>query len=104
MMAVKVSIDTVSMMRSALQEGVGAKYKRLAETLEKAIADGTLAPGSKLPPHRLLADKLGVTIGTISRAYAELERLGQVVARVGDGTYVRQDLSLIHISEPTRPY
>ncbi len=91
MMAVKVSIDTVSMMRSALQEGVGAKYKRLAETLENAIADGTLAPGSKLPPHRLLADKLGVTIGTISRAYAELERLGQVVARVGDGTYVRQD-------------
>lgn len=91
MMAVKVSIDTVSMMRSALQEGVGAKYKRLAETLEQAIADGSLAPGSKLPPHRLLADKLGVTIGTISRAYAELERLGQVVARVGDGTYVRQD-------------
>jgi DNA-binding transcriptional MocR family regulator len=31
-----------------------------------------------------------VTIGTISRAYGELERVGLVVARVGDGTYVRQ--------------
>ncbi|NBF01222.1 aminotransferase class I/II-fold pyridoxal phosphate-dependent enzyme [Pseudomonas sp. Fl5BN2] len=90
-MAVKVSIDMVSMLRSALQDGVGAKYKRLAEALDQAIDQGSLAAGSKLPPHRLLADQLGVTIGTISRAYAELERLGQVVARVGAGTYVRQD-------------
>ncbi|MGC5700655.1 PLP-dependent aminotransferase family protein [Pseudomonas sp. NFXW11] len=90
-MAVKVSIDTVSILRSALQKGLGAKYKRLAAALDKAIEEGALAAGSKLPPHRLLADQLGVTIGTISRAYAELERLGQVVARVGDGTYVRQD-------------
>ncbi|GLZ86663.1 transcriptional regulator [Metapseudomonas resinovorans] len=44
----------------------------------------------KLPPHRILADRLGVTIGTVSRAYAELERMGLVVARVGDGTFVRQ--------------
>lgn len=91
MMAVKVSIDMVSMLRSALQEGSGPKYKRLAEALDQGIEQGLLAPGSKLSPHRLLADQLGVTIGTISRAYAELERLGQVVARVGDGTYVRQD-------------
>jgi len=33
---------------------------------------------------------LGVTIGTVSRVYGELERLGLVVARVGDGTFVRQ--------------
>lgn len=31
-----------------------------------------------------------MTIGTVSRAYAELERTGLVVARVGDGTFVRQ--------------
>lgn len=91
LMAVKVSIDMVSMLRSALLQGAGAKYRRLAEALGQAIDRGTIAAGCKLPPHRLLADQLGVTIGTISRSYAELERLGQVVARVGDGTYVRQD-------------
>ena len=46
--------------------------------------------GTKLPPHRILADKLGITPGTVSRAYAELERMGLVIARVGDGTFVRE--------------
>src|SRR5690606_11672627 len=68
----------------------GAKYQRLAEALEARIIDGTLEGGAKLPPHRALADRLGVTIGTVSRAYAELERTGLVVARVGDGTFVRK--------------
>lgn len=89
-MAVKVSIAMVSMLREALANGIGVKYKRLADSLEKGIQEGLIEPGCKLPPHRLLADSVGVTVGTISRAYAELERIGKVVARVGDGTYVRQ--------------
>jgi DNA-binding transcriptional MocR family regulator len=89
-MTVKASIAMVSILRDGLAHGVGVKYKRLADAVEKAIAEGVIEPGSKLPPHRLLADSLGVTIGTVSRAYGELERVGLVVARVGDGTYVRQ--------------
>lgn len=89
-MAVKVSIAMVSMMRAGLADGLGAKYQRLAEAVAAGIAQGLIEPGCKLPPHRLLSDSLGVTIGTVSRAYGELERLGLVVARVGDGTYVRE--------------
>lgn len=89
-MAVKVSIAMVSILRDALRHGTGMKYQRLSDGVEQGMADGVLAPGCKLPPHRLLADSLGVTVGTVSRAYAELERLGKVVARVGDGTYVRE--------------
>jgi DNA-binding transcriptional MocR family regulator len=89
-MTVKASIAMVSILRDGLANGLGVKYKRLADAVEKAIAEAVIEPGSKLPPHRLLADSLGVTIGTISRAYGELERVGLVVARVGDGTYVRQ--------------
>ena len=89
-MAVKVSIAMVSILRDALSHGTGMKYQRLSDGVEQGMADGVLAPGCKLPPHRLLADSLGVTVGTVSRAYAELERLGKVVARVGDGTYVRE--------------
>ena len=89
-MAVKPIIDTVSMLRDALSSGHGAKYKRLAEAMELRILDGSIEGGAKLPPHRSLADRLGVTIGTVSRAYAELERMGLVLARVGDGTFVRQ--------------
>jgi DNA-binding transcriptional MocR family regulator len=90
MMAVETIIDTVSIMREALCSGQGAKYKRLSDAMERGILDGMIEAGAKLPPHRNLADSLGVTIGTISRAYAELERMGLVVARVGDGTFVRK--------------
>ena len=89
-MAVKPIIDTVSILCEALRVGHGAKYKRLAEAMQVRIQEGSIEGGAKLPPHRSLADRLGVTIGTVSRAYAELERLGLVVARVGDGTFVRQ--------------
>ena len=89
-MAVKPIIDTVSILREALSSGHGAKYKRLAEALQARIQEGSLEGGAKLLPHRHLADRLGVTIGTVSRAYAELERMGLVVARIGDGTFVRQ--------------
>ena len=89
-MAVKPIIDTVSILREALSSGHGAKYKRLAEALQARILEGSLEGGAKLLPHRHLADRLGVTIGTVSRAYAELERMGLVMARIGDGTFVRQ--------------
>lgn len=110
-MTVKPNIDTVTILRDALRSGQGAKYQRLAEALEHRIADGSLEGGEKLPPHRLLADRLGVTIGTVSRAYSELERTGLVVARVGDGTFVRQrgmercrDEGFRHAVEEARPY
>ena len=61
----------------------------IADDLAHAIVSGQLAPGEKLPPQRVLAKRLGVTAGTVSRAYAILERRSLALARVGDGTYVR---------------
>lgn len=89
-MNVKAIIDTVSILKDTLRSGTGVKYKRLAAVMAERIQDGRIEAGIKLPPHRSLADALGVTIGTVSRVYGELERLGLVVARVGDGTFVRQ--------------
>ncbi len=65
------------------------RYLAIAAELEQAIVSGQLAPGEKLAPHRVMAKRLGVTTGTVSRAYATLERQGLASARVGDGTYVR---------------
>lgn len=64
-------------------------YQALVERLAADIAAGTLAPGERLPPQRLLADALRVTVGTITRAYREAERRGLVEAKVGSGTRVR---------------
>ena len=89
-MTVNKIIDTDPILRDALASGRGTKYKRLAEAMELMIQKGMIEPGAKLPTHRKLADRLGVTIGTVSRAYGELERMGLVVARVGDGTFARR--------------
>jgi DNA-binding transcriptional MocR family regulator len=73
-----------------LETGSDPKYQVIARAFAQAILNGQLPAGEKLPPHRSLASELRVTTGTISRAYAELERQGLANARVGDGTYVAQ--------------
>jgi len=67
----------------------GPRYRAIAETLAEDVRNGRLAAGTRLPTHRDLAWKLRVTIGTISRAYAEAERRGLIVGEVGRGTFVR---------------
>lgn len=63
-------------------------YLALADAIGKDVAAGQLAPGSQLPTHRDLADQLGVTVGTVTRAYAEARRRGLVHGEVGRGTFV----------------
>lgn len=67
----------------------GPAYKAIADAIALAIANGQLASGARLPTHRALADALGVTVGTVTRGYAEAERRNLVHARVGSGTFVR---------------
>lgn len=67
----------------------GPRYRVLAEALAEDVRVGTLAAGVRLPPQRDLAWRLGVTVGTISRAYALAEQRGLVTAEVGRGTFVR---------------
>lgn len=88
-MGVNHKNDTVSIMRDALVTEKGSKYQRLARGVEKEIRAGRLPHGTKLPAHRLLSYQIEITAGTVSRAYKELERLGLVSSRVGDGTYVK---------------
>ncbi|MCE0494774.1 aminotransferase-like domain-containing protein [Vibrio salinus] len=64
------------------------KYQALAWVIEQAIHEGKLVNKQKLPAQRLLADALGITHGTVTRAYALLEKKGIVTARLGAGTYV----------------
>ncbi|NRD74456.1 PLP-dependent aminotransferase family protein [Shewanella sp. VB17] len=72
-----------------LNSFIGPKYLRIVQTIEQAIQSGELITNTKLPPQRQLADTIGVTIGTITRAYALAEQRGYVEARIGDGTYVK---------------
>ena len=71
----------------------GPRYQALAEAIGFAINEGDLLPGSKLPPQRDLAFRLGITVGTVTRAYGLAEQRGLVRGEVGRGTFVRGDQS-----------
>lgn len=71
-----------------LSHGSGPLYARLADRIEADIGQGVLPSGAKLPPQRDLAYDLGVTIGTVGRAYGLLRERGLVSGEVGRGTYV----------------
>jgi DNA-binding transcriptional MocR family regulator len=71
-----------------LSSGSGPLYMRLADHIEHDISEGLLSPGTKLPPQRDLAFDIGVTIGTVGRAYALVRERGLVSGEVGRGTFV----------------
>lgn len=66
----------------------GPLYVRLANSIQQDIESGTLPAGAKLPPQRNLAFDIGVTVGTVSRAYALVRERGLVTGEVGRGTFV----------------
>ncbi|SIS91221.1 transcriptional regulator, GntR family [Roseivivax lentus] len=68
--------------------GDGPKYRRLADAIRARIAAGQLAAGQKLPPVRDLAYDLGITPGTVARAYTILTDSGLAEAQVGRGTFI----------------
>src|SRR5574341_334980 len=56
--------------------------------LRRAMADGRLHPGQRLPASRELARSLGVSRTTVTVAYDRLAGEGFVTSRIGAGTYV----------------
>ncbi len=64
-------------------------YLELAEKMAAAIRSGDLKPGEQLPTQRDMADKLGITVGTVGRAYMLVEQQGLISGEVGRGSFVR---------------
>ena len=69
-------------------DGQGPKYKAVVTMIRNGISKGDLAANQKLPPVRELAWTLGVTPGTVARAYTVLIDAGVLQAEVGRGTFV----------------
>lgn len=65
------------------------KYLGICDALAAAIEDGRLGPGRRLPSHRQLAQRLGVSVGTVTRAYELAIERGWITGEVGTGTFVR---------------
>ena len=63
------------------------------------VVDGRLAVRTRVPSERALAPELGVSRGTVSRAYDRLREDGYLVSARGAGSW----LTLPDGAGPTRP-
>lgn len=83
-----------------LSGNAGPKYLSLVRALREGVRRGDLPPGSRLPTVRDLAWKLGVTPGTVARAYQIATQEGLLEAAVGRGTFVSTQTRRLGPTEP----
>lgn len=85
-------------------------YEKISATIRRAILEGKLKPGDRLPSVREMAAEWGCTLGTVQRAYKALAEQGLIISRAGQGTKVVEKpsgpdksplrrMSLIHRAE-----
>jgi len=91
-------------MFSALQIDQGSAepvYRQISLEIRRAVLDGRLPAGSRLPATRDLARRLGVNRNTVVAAYDALVTEGWVASHTGRGTFVIDRESLA-TGEPLR--
>lgn len=65
-------------------------YRQIAEVIRGLIRERTLAPGARLPPERVMCERIGISKMTLRQAYGLLEREGILESRRGFGSVVCQ--------------
>lgn len=85
----KWNIVTMTEWLPDLSRRTGPRYRAIAEAIADDIQAGRLMVGDQLPTHRDLAWQLGVTVGTVTRAYKEVTARGLLDGEIGRGTFVR---------------
>jgi GntR family transcriptional repressor for pyruvate dehydrogenase complex len=66
-------------------------YTEIVEQILESIRSGALPGGTRLPPERVLATRLGVGRSSLREALRVLEYAGVLNVRTGSGTYVSDD-------------
>lgn len=90
-----MSIDHVQPVRR------GRLPQQVMEGIQQLLADGTFAPGDRLPTEAELARSFGVGRNSVREAVRQLEMLGVVEVRQGEGTFARR-LDAASVVEPFR--
>ena len=66
-------------------------YRKIFNEISAMISSGELAPGSRLPTERELAEKYSVSRATIREAIIALEATNRVSVKTGSGVYVLEN-------------
>jgi DNA-binding FadR family transcriptional regulator len=88
-------MDMLSPAVAAVFEPVQAAttFEETVERLGTAVRIGVLAPGTRLPPERELAEQLGISRSTLRQALTALTQSGHLVSQRGrtGGTFVADE-------------
>ena len=68
-------------------------YMQLVNQVRRAIRNGTLRAGERLPTAREVVAALAINPNTVLKAYTQLESEGLVISRPGAGTFIAQDIA-----------
>ncbi len=68
-------------------------YRQIEDQIAELIRSGRLPAGARLPSVRQLASQTLVSLITVRRAYADLDRDGLIVRRQGQGTFVAEGVA-----------
>ena len=71
-------------------------HRQLYEALRRAMLDGKLGAGERLPSSRDLAQDLDLSRNTVVAAINQLSVEGYLTSRVGSGTYVSDSVPRVH--------
>src|SRR5215475_432623 len=66
--------------------------RQICASIQRAILDGVVVPGTRLPSSRALAEDLGVSRTTTLLAVQQLQAEGYLTGRRGAGTFVAEQL------------
>jgi GntR family transcriptional repressor for pyruvate dehydrogenase complex len=67
----------------------GRLSRQVVQQFQELVKRGELTAGDRLPPERELAERFGVGRNSIREALRELDMIGLVESRHGEGTFVR---------------
>jgi len=67
-------------------------HEEIVTIIQKQIMNGTILPGTKLPPEREMAETFNVNRTTLREALSKLENLELIEIRHGDGVYAKNFL------------
>jgi DNA-binding transcriptional MocR family regulator len=87
----------------------GPFYMALADTVTALVRDGRIAPETRLPSERTLAQVLRLSRATVTAAYDQLRERGLLTSRTGAGSFVtlpvtpgrRSDFARWSMSDPS---
>ncbi|WP_042353083.1 PLP-dependent aminotransferase family protein [Bacillus massiliigorillae] len=71
-------------------------YQQIYEGIKENILKGRLNPDEKLPPKRILASQLGVSVNSVMNAYDQLLAEGYIYTTERKGYYVEKITQFIH--------